>query len=99
MVRIRFTRRAVEPIRVSSQHQARSKTARELAQRVRGDGSGLVYRSEMSLMSNNSSVLTHISKDAVRESGIDPDDPPTVPHYEFRDLNMVVIDLSTDGSE
>lgn len=99
MVRIRFTRCAVENSRVSSQHRPRSKTARELAQRVRGDGSGMVYRSEMSLMSNNSSVLTHISKDAVRESGIDPEDPPTVPHYEFRDLDMVVIDLSTDGDK
>jgi len=69
--------------------------ARKLADRARADG---VPRQERySLQSQRREVRTPVCLDAIRAAGRDPDEPGAADQYWFEDLDIVVIDLQSDG--
>lgn len=57
----------------------------------------LAHHSEYSLQTyGGNQVRSAIQLDAVRDAGRDPADPGTADQWWFRDLDLVVIDLSTE---
>jgi hypothetical protein len=58
----------------------------------------LARREEYSLQSpgGGEQVRSAIQIDAIRDAGRDPEDPGSADQWWFRDLDLVIIDLSTD---